>query len=338
MFEQDYYEKIGYEIFKKFSNYTDKYQSYITKSQISLLIGLITEYKFSNNLNITNVLEIGTYTGVTSLYMLKAGYNKSKNYKQYGIDIRNDTKTYGIAVKNEATNKEKEHFKLELNKTSLDIETIIDTNTKLDLVFIDGAHAHPFPLIDLLMVIPYLHNESLICLHDVIEYMRPHAWGESFIYEIWDDDKKYRNSNIFAINNPEIKHKYESLGIIKLPSNQKELNNKLIQISQIPFRATPWEFESNYCAINDLQIIKLEEFMNKHYEKTFTNTIINNLTKSLNTYKNEWILRTHETRFYNYLFNHITDLNKQIKLLNDKYNKLEKLYQQECNNKQNKRM
>ncbi len=330
MFEQDYYEKIGYEIFKKNSNYTDQYPSYITKSQISLLIGLITEYKFSNQKHITNVLEIGTYTGVTSLYMLKTGCNLYENYKQYGIDIGNNSETFGVAVKNEATKQEKEHFKLGLNKTSLDIESIIDTNQKLDLVFIDGAHSHPFPLIDLLMVIPFLHEESLICLHDVIGYMRPNAWGESFIYESWPDNIKYRNSNIFAINNPEIKNKFESLGIIKLINNKEDLYNKLIKISKIPFRATPWKFESNFCAINSSLLIKLKEFLNKYYEKQFADEIISNLTKSLNIYEDEWILRSHETRFYNYLFNNITDLNKQIKTLQDKYNELEKLYK-ECN-------
>lgn len=66
MFKQGYYEEIGYKKFKEFTNYRQSYKSLASESQISLLMGLIANYKFSNERKIQNVLEIGVYNGVTS--------------------------------------------------------------------------------------------------------------------------------------------------------------------------------------------------------------------------------------------------------------------------------
>lgn len=299
MFKKGFFENIGFNRFKKYPNYRKKYQSLTTVSQISFLLGLISEYKFSNNRKIENVLEIGIHNGVTSLYMLKEGCRNQKNYKQYGIDIGNGC-FFGECVEKEATEQEKEHFLLSLKSTTLDIEKIIPESEKLDMVFIDGGHSHPHPLIDLLCVIPYLHEESIVVLHDVITYMRPNAWGESFIFEAWEN-YKYRNVNLLSKNLPE-----EGMGVLtSLIKNKNELYNTLLEVAKTPFRAAPWKFDEIYLGINEETIVKLRSFMYKHYDTEFTDKIIDCFYNNLKEYKKEALLRIHETRFYNYLYEKI---------------------------------
>ena len=71
MFKEEYYENIGYDLFFKFEDFRNKYYSLSTISQISFLLGLISNYQFTDGRKIENVLEIGVCNGVTSLYMLK---------------------------------------------------------------------------------------------------------------------------------------------------------------------------------------------------------------------------------------------------------------------------
>ena len=58
MFEQGYYEKLGYEKFKAYTDYRKLYNSLATESQISFLLGLIADYKFSNGRKIENAKKI----------------------------------------------------------------------------------------------------------------------------------------------------------------------------------------------------------------------------------------------------------------------------------------
>lgn len=302
MFKEGYYEKLGYDLYYKLEDYRTKYSSLASISQISLLMGLISKHRFKNGKKIERVLEIGIYNGVTSLYMLKAGCESSKNYKQYAIDIETSD-FFGEAVIKEASKEELKSFHLNRGKTALNIPEILDRTEKLDLVFIDGGHSHPHPLIDLINVIPYLHEESIICLHDVVDYMRPNAWGESFIYEIWPE-KKYRNTNEAG--------KKENLGIIKLPENKEILFQTLLNIAKIPFRAAPWEFDEKYLGIRETDIKLLEKTMINNYNSSFVKEFIGYLDKNLKIYEEEYIYRIHETRFFNYLFEKITKLQHEV--------------------------
>ena len=325
MFEQGYYEKLGYERFKTYTDYRAQYESLASRSQISFLLGLIADYKFSNGRKIENVLEIGLYNGVTSLYMLKEGCKNTENYKQYGIDIGNDS-FFGEAAQKESTEEEKQHFFLNLNSTALDIEKCIPVGTKLDMVFIDAGHSHPHPLIDLLCVIPYLHDESIVLLHDVVDYMCPNAWGESFIFEAWKYPK-YRNINIFAKDIQE-----EALGMIEIPKDKNKLQEMLLTVAQLPFRAAPWKFDEIYLGINENTIKRLEEFMQRYYDKDFCEQIIKSFYTNLENYKKEWILRVHETRFYYFLFKSTNNTKQKISELETKNklldSELKKIYKQ----------
>ena len=309
--EQGYYEKSGYERFKTYTDYRKEYKSLCAVSQISFLLGVLSDYKFSNKKNIENVLEVGVYNGVTSLYMLKEGCKSRESYKQYGIDIGKSDFIGEAAIK-ESTPEEKEHFFLHKNSTALDIESVVPSTTKLDMVFIDAGHSHPHPIIDLICVIPYLHDESIVMLHDVIDYMKPNAWGESFIFAAWKASK-YRNINIFSKEPQE-----ETLGVIEIPKDKNELYDLLLTVAKLPFRAAPWKFDDIYLGINEQTIQRLHDFMLRHYDKDFTEEIIKCFYTNLENYRNEWVLRVHETRFYNYLFETTNNIQSKISALESK--------------------
>ncbi|MDR0911840.1 MAG: class I SAM-dependent methyltransferase [Methanobrevibacter sp.] len=325
MLKKGYYESKGYEIFKQYESYRKRYTSLASDFQISFLLGLIKYFKFSNGKNISNVLEIGMDQGVTSLYMLLTGFNSS-NFKLHTIEIM-DSDYYGKALENANSHQKKA---LDMNKgcTIFDIENILDDDDLLDLVFIDGGHSHPSPLIDLLYLLPYLHSESIVCLHDVVDHMRPNAWGESFIFTSWSDDK-YR---AYDLDNDLKPLNQNTLGVIKLPSNNNIINKEqifrdLIKIAKLPFKAPPWN--SKMPDENTLKDIKF--FMEKgkgkdFYDSSFSNEFYNIFLKQVELYEKDHILLQHETNFFNYLFNNVRYLlseNKQMKKnINDNQNLL----------------
>jgi predicted O-methyltransferase YrrM len=312
------YEKKGYELFLKLPNFIGRYKALSNKYQIGFLMGLINAYRFSDGRGIESVLEIGVFNGVTSLYMLKEGCKKEK-FDLYGIEIC-EGDLYGQAAVAESSDDELANYHLHTGSTAFDIENVLE-GAKIDLVFIDAAHVHPFPLIDLIHAIPFLHKESIVLLHDVVDYMRPNAWGESFIYTSWTDVKT-RSVNLNANLEPSSE---TSLGCIKIPASQDELYDNIERIARIPFRASPWETSGNYLGMNGEWIDKLHTFMTKYYSEEFSDRICGIFTANLEEYEKLHILYAHETRFFNYLFER---LKKQQRTIDEMAKTIETLKQQ----------
>ncbi len=296
MFEKGHYERVGVELFDQFPEYQSQYESLSTKWQISFLIGLIKDHKFSNGTGIRSVLEVGVYNGVTSLYMLKVGLQK-EDFDLYGIE-REKSDFFGEAILSEGSDRELEHYHLHKNSTSADIERVLDGN-KIDLVFIDAGHTHPHPIIDLIYILPFLHRESIVLLDDVVDYMRPNAWGESFIFTGWTEDK-YRAVSLDVKNNEIVGE--TTLACIEIPEDKRVLYDNILQIAMIPFRASPWQFDDYYLGVNEKDLGVLKMFMEKYYDDDFADTIHKHLAEGLAEYKEKWILLMHETKFYNYLY------------------------------------
>jgi len=323
LFERGYFEKKGMEIFKSFPNWQLTHDSLAEDWQIAFLLGLISDYKFTNGTKIKNVLEIGVFKGVTSLYMLKAGLLHNPDFELYGIDI-GKSRIFGEAVFSEASIEEQRHYHLNRGYTSFDIEKVIPENAKMDMVFIDAGHSHPHPLFDLIHSIPFLHNESIILLHDVVDYMRPNAWGESFIFTNWTE-KKYQTVRVKESET----FSETTLGCIKIPNEKLQLYENIKQIARIPFRASPWKFGNNWLGVDDLTLSKLMQFMIKYYDESFSKEIYGILKENLNEYEKNWILYHHETKLFNYLFENnlslqkkVSDLSNEISIIREKIKSL----------------
>ena len=328
------YESLGRQFYPIISEIRGKFQSLMSEAEMSFLMSIIYENK------IENVLEIGVWQGVSSLCMIKSGLKANKNFNLYSIDINSNKDFCGIAVEKIGNKEEKNAHHLFLGKTSFDIEELIPKNTKFDLVFIDGAHWHPYPTLDLLFSIPYLKDNSIVILHDIVDYYQPYGWGGSFIFESWNNEKyrAFDNDNNY----------FTAIGAIKLHKNTEDLLENIKQILKIPFRTNPWavnDYKKNKLGLNlDIgDFNKLKEYMYKYYPKEITDDIFQILNDNLNKYIENHLLYIHETRMLNYLFNttrnnfnSILDIYNKIDNTNIIYNELNDIYN--AINNTNKRM
>ena len=86
--QDGYYEKLGYEDFCSFENYRARmpHSGEATDSQISMILGLIKGYRFSNGRHIQNIVEIGVNNGFTDLYIMKELENLKMDARLFAIE------------------------------------------------------------------------------------------------------------------------------------------------------------------------------------------------------------------------------------------------------------
>ncbi|WIH82534.1 class I SAM-dependent methyltransferase [Brachyspira pilosicoli] len=307
LFYNEQYEIKGQKYDEQINEWSQKYESLMLIEQKRFLMSIISENKMKN------VLEIGVWNGVSSLCILKSGIENNNNFQLYSIDFENND-FIAAAVNHYCSKEEKEHYHINKGKTVFDIENIVPKDIKFDLVFIDAGHSHPFPLFDLIFSIPYMHENTIIILHDIIDYMVPNAWGESFIFESWTGDK-YRLYTNFE------KNIYSTMGCIKLHKTKEELYNNIKIISDISLRANPWaiNYYQNNKNINDIDnknknlglgfnlkdIEKIKNYMEKYYTDEFSEQINTILINNYNNYMKNCYLYMHETRLLYYLYKNI---------------------------------
>ena len=296
------YEIKGKKFYSQINQYLEKYHLLMSHVQMGFLSSLIEQNKFNN------ILEIGVFQGVNSIFMLKAGLSSNDNFNLYSIDLATDKNFYGKVAMDTFNDKEKEHYHLFLGKSVFDIEEIIPENIKFDLVFIDAAHSHPLSLLDLIYSIPYLSKDALIFLHDIVDYDEP-AWGESYIFEAWSGDK-YR---LYDYDNKV----FSNMGCIKLHDNPQNMYNDLKIIAHNKFMANPW-FVNNYnhnkynhnnmtvkavddiltfgLGLEDKDLDKIKIYMDKHYDKIFSYEILEIFKHNLSEYKRNCLYNIHQSR------------------------------------------
>ena len=312
------YEKEGYKFHNEIKKTQQKYKSLMSTVQIGFLMSIIEDNKFNN------VLEIGTFNGVSGLNMVKSGLHANNNFNFYTIDINPDTDFIGQALINELTKEELEHCHINAGKTVFDIESIVPKNTIFDLIFIDGGHFHPTSLINLLFLIPYTTKDTIIVLHDVVGYLKTYCWGESFIFESWTYDK-YRLYDEYSFSN---------MGCIQLHNNEEELYNNIKLIAKQPFSANPYQIDiynkkdinlyyKNYgISISFDDINKLHNYLLKHYNNDFANEINIILTNNYKEYLEKYIYKIHECRLFDYFYENITSINDKLYHHNNAYKKI----------------
>ena len=300
--KKEKYEIKGKKFYSQINQYLEKYHLLMSHVQMGFLSSLIEQNKFNN------ILEIGVFQGVNSIFMLKAGLSSNDNFNLYSIDLATDKNFYGKVAMDTLNDKEKEHYHLFLGKNVFDIEEIIPENIKFDLVFIDAAHSHPLSLLDLIYSIPYLNKDALIFLHDIIDYDEP-AWGESYIFEAWSGDK-YR---LYDYDNKV----FSNMGCIKLHDNPQNMYKDLKIIAHNKFMANPW-FVNNYnhnkynhnnmtvkavddiltfgLGLEDKDLDKIKIYMDKHYDKIFSYEILEIFKHNLSEYKRNCLYNIHQSR------------------------------------------
>jgi hypothetical protein len=94
-----------------------------TPSQIGYLMQLIKAHRFKNGDYVRNVAEVGVCTGMSSLFMLRAGKDRD-DFKLYGIE-KGEGDFYGHIAYEHASEEEKSKWKFFTGCTTYDIEKIL---------------------------------------------------------------------------------------------------------------------------------------------------------------------------------------------------------------------
>jgi predicted O-methyltransferase YrrM len=149
-------------------------------------------------------------------------------------------------------------------------------NMKFDFVFLDTSHYSPGELLNILEIMPFLNENAIVVLHDIIF----HLLDYHNIPEV-----KYFPSQIYLMtslagNKVAIRDKYygtENIGAIFLNPHQETyyLNYFCLLLS-------PWEYMPT-----DKQIDELRSFISKYYKEEIYLTIFNAAVNHAKIYRNK---------------------------------------------------
>jgi len=131
---------------------------------------LILFASISINFPFKNILEIGTYNGQTALILSDLFSSSivttidlpSKDSDYYGTYGRDKNASQFIKQRDEILAKNKKINFLEKNSVSL-----INSNKKYDLIWIDGAHGYPVVAMDLINSVRLLNSNGIIMIDDI---------------------------------------------------------------------------------------------------------------------------------------------------------------------------
>lgn len=183
------------------------------------------------------VIEIGTLTGFSAVILAGA---LSRQHGKNGatvetIDVRaqcliDDTQPTGFEIPQLAPDLVP-MIHLHIPHDSTFVKELVQPN-ELPLIFIDANHSHPYVLLDVLRVAPFVQKNGWILLHDIQlgtigEKMRaggqPTPWGSPYgaqwLFEHWPF-RKISGGNI---------------GAIQLPDDKRTLIPFALRLMSIPF-------------------------------------------------------------------------------------------------------
>ena len=242
----------------------------LANDQPYFINGIIRKYKPKK------CLEIGVAAGGSSIVILNA-IKDIKNSFLISLDLNkvlycNNTLKTGYSVFKyfpELTKK----WKLYTGEQS---HKFLDKlKLKFDFLLLDTAHFSPGELINIIEVLPFLEENAIIILHDIMYHLPSNNY---FIPK----EKKFHPSNIFlmvALFGDKViiedkNKKIENIGAIHLYSNQKKyyLNYFLLLL-------TPWEYMPN-----EKHIQELREFIKKYYKKEIYLNLFNKAVEENKNY------------------------------------------------------
>ena len=224
-----------------------------------------------------NCLEIGVSRGGGSIIILNAikDINDSRLISldlSEDLYINNGQKT-GCNVKKYFPELAENKWKLFTGKQPhIFLEKL---NMKFDFLFLDTKHLAPGELINIIEALPFLNENAIVVLHDVMFHLPSHNYYVT-------PEVKYHPSMIYLMTSLKgkkyIMHskrfQFENIGAIILSKNQENyyLNYFLLLMS-------PWNYMPS-----DEQIEQLQKFIKKYYKKRLYLNIFNSAVKENKLY------------------------------------------------------
>lgn len=155
------------------------------------------------------VIEIGVAAGCSSATILRALVACGPDSRLHSFDLAATCyfateRPVGSAV-DEMFPAGRAIWELHLGKTAVDAGAML-SGRDVPLAFIDAAHSHPWPALDLLALVPALAPGAWVALHDVFLArwgMKP-VFGPEYLFRFWPGEKRAcrGRANIAAIRIP----------------------------------------------------------------------------------------------------------------------------------------
>ena len=166
------------------------------------------------------VVEIGMAAGLSSTVVLSALAERAEldapPLRLHAFDLAttyyaDESKQVGYLV-DELVPEHKAPLRIHAPGTARDARAIL-AEQSVDFLFIDGNHRHPWPALDLLLLIPILRDRATVCFHDVnLPFAHPgrNVWGAKRVFDALSADKIYGgrqsmpNIGAFELHNREL--------------------------------------------------------------------------------------------------------------------------------------
>jgi predicted O-methyltransferase YrrM len=234
----------------------------VSEYDVRFLCDLIDKYRPRN------VFELGVASGMSTTFLLRSLERVSNKCMLYSVDFGENyyvdpSKKVGYLV-NEIIPNPGCQFELHRGCWAGDAERILG-GQKLDLVFIDANHMHPWPTIDTMLLMPLTTPDAIVAHHDIALHTKPgheHGIGPFNVFDEFPQPKfvsPCEQKNIGAF----------------------QLANSLAEYESILLRALekPWTITNPMGARLTKRI---NECVACHYSPSFAASVAENLAKNIN--------------------------------------------------------
>jgi predicted O-methyltransferase YrrM len=143
------------------------------------------------------LVEVGTASGVSTAVLCSAADERGTSYAVATYDISptfygDRRRKTGAAAHEMLSAEQVAQVRFRNPATALDVGNDFPEDS-LGFVFIDAAHKHPWPSLDLLAVLPSLRMGAEVVFHDInLPIVNPdwQAWGVKYLYDELDAEKQ----------------------------------------------------------------------------------------------------------------------------------------------------
>jgi predicted O-methyltransferase YrrM len=143
------------------------------------------------------IVEIGTAAGVSTAILCAAAEQRAADCTVVSYDISptyyaDESRRTGDAAREMLDPDRLARVEFRNPATALDMRDDYPTSS-LEFVFIDAAHTHPWPALDLLAMLPCLRPGAEVVMHDInLPLVNPswQTWGVKYLFDELDADKR----------------------------------------------------------------------------------------------------------------------------------------------------
>lgn len=204
------------------------------------------------------VLEIGTAAGASTVHMLTALQLLGNDFRLAAVEYLehcyfDPSRTPGFLV-GEVFDTPPRGYALHLGKSSFDIGEVAG-DQKIDFLFVDGNHTHPWATMDTILALPFLSDNATIVYHDINLH---HRGGAAKRHDKGPHNLFYHLSA--AQKTVVGEFPYPNIGSLRLVGNPSNaLGHLLGLLFHFPWEAQAWP------PIDDTSLNRLTRFLERHW-------------------------------------------------------------------------